>query len=77
MQWILLVLGMGEGRSTSRVGVKTLELRFKFCNQGDYNPLSLEGLPVAKAPIQNISDGEGRKLGERTGLDRLFDYCFD
>ena len=24
---------------------------------------------MAKAPIQNISDGEGRKLGERTGLD--------
>ena len=31
--------------------------------------MSLEGLPVAKAPIQNASDGEERKLGERTGLD--------
>ena len=30
---------------------------------------------MAKAPIQNMSDGEGRKLGERTGLDRLFDIC--
>ncbi len=34
-----------------------------------YNALSLEGLPVAKAPVQNASDGEERKLGERTGLD--------
>ena len=24
---------------------------------------------MAKAPIQNVSDSEGRKLGERTGLD--------
>ena len=31
--------------------------------------MSLDGLPVAKAPIQNVSDGEERKLGERTGLD--------
>ena len=23
----------------------------------------------AKAPVQNASDGEGRKRGERTGLD--------
>ena len=24
---------------------------------------------MAKAPNQNVSDSEGRKLGERTGLD--------
>ncbi len=29
----------------------------------------LGGPPVAKAPDWNTPDGEGRKVGERTGLD--------
>ena len=29
----------------------------------------LDRLPVAKASDENRSDGEGRKLGERSGLD--------
>ena len=29
----------------------------------------LGGPPVAKAPDENGPDGEGRRLGERTGLD--------
>ena len=47
------------------------------------NPVILWGLPVAKAPIWNGSDGEGRKRGKRSGLDtglsarvlRCFSIC--
>ena len=68
MQEILQDLRAGEDRGTSRVGVKMFSVpRFGFWN--NYIPLSLEGPPVAKAPIQNASDGEELKLGERTGLD--------
>ncbi len=51
---ILSDLGPGEVRGTTGVGVKSC------------NPC---GTPVAKASYQNGSDGEGRKLGARTGLD--------
>ena len=33
------------------------------------NPVILRGPPVAKAPHWNGSDGQGRSLGARTGLD--------
>ena len=59
---------MGEVRGTSGVGVKLFSVRATGSDY-DYIPLSLEGPPVAKAPNQNMSDSEGRKLGERTGLD--------
>lgn len=64
MQKIPLGSGAGEDRGTPGVGVKICGF-----NPQHYNPLILGGPPVAKAPIQNASDGEGRKLGERTGLD--------
>ncbi len=51
---ILSDLGPGEVRGTTGVGVKSC---------------ILVGPPVAKASYQNGSDGEGRKLGARTGLD--------
>ena len=34
-----------------------------------YSAIISGGLPVAKAPNENGSDGEERKLGEQTGLD--------
>ncbi len=51
---ILPDLEPGEVRGTTGVGVKSC------------NPC---GTPVAKASYQNGFDGEGRKLGARTGLD--------
>ena len=34
-----------------------------------YSVIISGGPPVAKAPNENGSDGEERKLGEQTGLD--------
>ena len=34
-----------------------------------YSAIISGGPPVAKAPNENGSDGEERKLGEQTGLD--------
>ncbi len=51
---ILLDLEPGEVRGTTGVGV---------------NLVIPVGPPVAKASYQNGFDGEGRKLGARTGLD--------
>ena len=48
---------------------KNLWISSTICNLQDYNPLILGGLTVAKAPHQNAFDGEGRRLGERTGLE--------
>ena len=42
------------------------ELKILF---SDNNPLIRRGPPVAKASVENESDGEGRKRGERLGLD--------
>ena len=40
-----------------------------------YNVVILAGPPVAKAPDQDTSDGEGRRLGEQTGLDTRVVLC--
>ena|GEM_PF-1657912 len=60
-------LGNGGGSEYFRGRGKTVLSLDEILNY--YIPLILKGLPVAKAPTQNMSDGEERKLGERTGLD--------
>ena len=61
-------LESGGGQEYFRGRSKMLWLAAKTCKQA-YSPVILKGLPVAKAPDQNASDSERRRLGEQIGLD--------
>ena len=71
---------MGEDRGTPGVAVKCFTCYLIYCKHSlqcvdPWRTNSGENLNksnlfrFAKASVQNISDGEGRKLGEQRGLD--------
>ena len=62
---------MGRGKKAPFLRKKS-SLQSKelfYLEKGYYIPLIHDGQPVAEAIDWNGSDGEGRKLGERLGLD--------